>query len=290
MAPEQRQWTLALLAAGGLHALVAIGLLWPQAEPGAQAPGVGGIEIALGPAGGAPGGAAAPTIEDVQEAPDAAAPETVAEPEVEGDTPEPIVEPDPVEPEPEPDPVEPEPEPVEENPEPVVEEEPPPEELSTEAVATETTPAQPAPTAAPRPLPKDAPETRAPTPSTAGAAGKAGSQDSAEAGASGSDASAGGTPGAEADYAAIVLAWLERHKEYPPPAQRRRQEGVVLLYIAIDRKGQVLERRLAERTGHTLLDEAALAMLARAAPLPPMPEDMAQQRLEMVVPVQFFLR
>ena len=89
MAPEQRQWTLALLTAGGLHALVAVGLLWPQAESGAEAPGMGGIEIALGPAGGAPGGEAAPTIEDVQEAPEAAAPEAVAEPEVDSDAPDP---------------------------------------------------------------------------------------------------------------------------------------------------------------------------------------------------------
>ena len=33
----------------------ALVLLWPQAERGADAPGLGGIELALGPAGGAPG-------------------------------------------------------------------------------------------------------------------------------------------------------------------------------------------------------------------------------------------
>ena len=95
--------------------------------------------------------------------------------------------------------------------------------------------------------------------------------------------------GAEADYAARVLAWLERHKEYPRRARTRREEGIVMLYFVIDRQGRMLESRVEESSGRALLDRAALDMLQRATPLPALPEDMPQARVEMLVPVQFFI-
>lgn len=259
----RRHWTLALLVAGGLHAAVALALFWPQAEPGAEAPGIGGIEIALGPIGGAPGGEATPDVEPLPEVPEPAPVEEAVAPEPE---PESELEPE-IEPEPQPEP-EPEPE-AEPDPEPI-------EPLAETVVAT--------------PPPRRARAVEPPPRTTAGAAGKAGAANRQDAGTLADDASAGGMAGAKADYATLVLAWLERHKEYPASAQRRRQEGVVMLYIAIDRDGQVLEARLDKGSGHALLDAAALAMVERAAPLPPMPDDLPQNRLEMIVPVQFFIR
>ena len=259
---DRRAWMIAVAVAVALHAGLAAAMFWPRAEDGAQAPGIGGIEIALGPAGGAPGGDAA---EARQAAADEAAPtEPVTDPPQE--TPELTLPPEP----------------------------PPPEPAEVERVEIPVDIVEPAPK--PQAPVEPAPAEAKPqadvvdsAPSAAGADGKAGAQDSPDAGSHAADASAGGAAGAEADYGAIVLAWLERHKEYPGRAQQRRQEGVVLLFIAVGREGGVLEARIERSSGYDLLDRAALDMVARAAPLPPVPDDMPQERVEMVVPVQFFM-
>ena len=99
-----------------------------------------------------------------------------------------------------------------------------------------------------------------------------------------------GPPGVAPNYAGMLLAWLERHKEYPRRAQRRGQEGVVMLFISINRRGQVLDSYIHQESGYALLDQAALDMLDRAAPLPALPNEMPQQRLNIIVPIQFEMR
>jgi protein TonB len=70
----------------------------------------------------------------------------------------------------------------------------------------------------------------------------------------------------------------------------RRQEGVVQLRFVVDRTGKVLSYQIAESSGHRLLDEEVERMIARAQPLPAIPADMNQDRLELVLPVSFNLR
>jgi periplasmic protein TonB len=173
-----------------------------------------------------------------------------------------------------------EPEPV---PEPIPEPEPTPEP-------------EPQPEPVPQPVPEPASEPRAEQPvpavaqaAVAGAAGHGSTRDADETG-SGDTTAGGGLPGASQDYAATLLAWLERHKQYPRRARLRRQEGTVWLYLVVDRGGAVLEYRLERSSGHPALDEEVLAMIERAQPLPPMPEDTDREHLELIVPVEFFLR
>ena len=87
-----------------------------------------------------------------------------------------------------------------------------------------------------------------------------------------------------------VLHHLERHKRYPRAAQARRPEGVAQVRFTIDREGRVLSVRLDRSAGHEMLDEETLEMVRRASPLPTPPEEMKQDRIELVVPVQFFLK
>lgn len=88
----------------------------------------------------------------------------------------------------------------------------------------------------------------------------------------------------------LVLGHLERHKRYPRAAQARRQQGVAQVRFTMDRQGRVLSARLEKTSGHESLDEETVAMVERASPLPAPPPEMAQDRIELVVPVQFFLR
>jgi len=100
----------------------------------------------------------------------------------------------------------------------------------------------------------------------------------------------GGDPEARDSYMGRLRAWLERHKTYPRRAQRRRMEGTVLLYFMMDRTGRVLSYRLERSSGHAMLDEAVLDLIARAQPLPAMPASIPDRRLELVVPIRFELR
>jgi protein TonB len=47
---------------------------------------------------------------------------------------------------------------------------------------------------------------------------------------------------------------------------------------------------LAGGSGHSILDQAAIAMVRRAAPFPPFPSEIATSRLEMGAPIRFDLR
>lgn len=265
MAAAARTWSIgvSLLA----HLLPLALLLRAEApDPGAQDVGTGGIEVALGPAGGSPGSLM--PLEPLEEA---------REVDIQ--------------------PVEAEPVPTSET---VTASEPPPETASRPFETLETmaavsepsveveTRAAPVATPAPRPRLRPREEPRS-APPEAGAQGRGGSGVTAAVGMAESS-SGGGTVGAPADYLTALQAWLERHKEYPRQARLRRQEGTVLLSFTFDRGGRVLDHRIARSSGHAALDREVAAMLARAQPLPPLPEAMAQAQLQVTVPVVFALR
>ncbi len=97
-------------------------------------------------------------------------------------------------------------------------------------------------------------------------------------------------PDAEANYYATLLAWLEKNKEYPRRAQLRRMEGVAHLRFTIDESGRVMAHRIERSSGHETLDEAVERMIAKASPLPPIPPSLGKTSLDVVVPVQFYLK
>ncbi|SYZ51376.1 energy transducer TonB [Xanthomonas arboricola pv. juglandis] len=87
-----------------------------------------------------------------------------------------------------------------------------------------------------------------------------------------------------------LLTHLEQHKRYPGAAQRRRQEDTVYLRFTMDRSGNVLQWTIWRSRGYALLDAEVDALIRRAAPLPPPPPEMTGNTVEMIVPVEFFLR
>jgi len=70
----------------------------------------------------------------------------------------------------------------------------------------------------------------------------------------------------------------------------RREQGVALLRFRMTPAGQVVSYRLERSSGHALLDQETLDLLQRAQPLPALPEDMAKQQIELVVPLRYELR
>lgn len=92
------------------------------------------------------------------------------------------------------------------------------------------------------------------------------------------------------NWQGTLRAHLERHKRYPSSAQFRRQQGAPTIRFVMDRQGKVLSAQLERSCGHSSLDEEALALLERAQPLPPPPPEIPGDRIELRVPIQFFLR
>jgi len=126
-------------------------------------------------------------------------------------------------------------------------------------------------------------------PSVAGAGGRSGTEARKDTG-SGNHTLGGGRPGAAADYYTQLRAWLEKHKRYPRRAKLRNEQGVVLLRFVVTRTGEVSDFGIEKSSGFQVLDEAVREMIQRAQPLPMMPPEMHESRVELVVPVQFFLR
>lgn len=90
-------------------------------------------------------------------------------------------------------------------------------------------------------------------------------------------------------YIARIRMWLGTHKYYPQAARTSGAQGIVRLYLIVDRKGNVLNVAVAESSGSSILDQAAMDMVKRSEPLPAMTKNMLRTRLEIILPVQFTL-
>jgi periplasmic protein TonB len=94
----------------------------------------------------------------------------------------------------------------------------------------------------------------------------------------------------EADYFALVSAHLNRRKTYPAEARQARQQGVVTVRFTVDRNGNVSGTSIKRSSGHTILDQATLALLQRVAPLPRMPASMQRDSVTLSLPIDYALR
>jgi protein TonB len=143
--------------------------------------------------------------------------------------------------------------------------------------------------AEPKPQPEPKPEAKPAAPSAAASParpaasatpGRAGNRGLIETGATALVSS----------YQAQVLAHLQRHRSYPEEARSRGITGTAVVHFALGRDGRVLALSLARSSGSSLLDEAALAMVRRAAPFPPFPPGLNLPRMELGAPLRFDLR
>lgn len=90
-------------------------------------------------------------------------------------------------------------------------------------------------------------------------------------------------------YMRLLAAALQQQRNYPGEARKQRLQGVVAVRFTLDRAGHVLAMAIARSSGHALLDQAALAVLQRADPLPAIPPEFGQDRLTVTVPIEYSL-
>jgi protein TonB len=159
-----------------------------------------------------------------------------------------------------------------------------------EVTKTET-PAQPAPqpeaiempVAVPDqpPIPQARPApAAAPVREADGRSGTADGQDRlAQAASKGKQQNEAGTS-AEDNYRGDVFAKLGRvNRTLPPSLQLAARNNAVVAFV-VGRKGNIDELRILESSGSEVFDKAALGIVRKAAPFPPMPSQAASPSLE----------
>jgi periplasmic protein TonB len=97
------------------------------------------------------------------------------------------------------------------------------------------------------------------------------------------------SPGIQEQYYRLLRDWLDRHKDYPRLAQRRGEEGTVMLAFTLNRYGMVLGHAIVRSSGHTMLDNTVEHLIRRAQPLPAIPPEMNLDTLQVIVPIEFRL-
>jgi protein TonB len=98
-------------------------------------------------------------------------------------------------------------------------------------------------------------------------------------------------PGAHARDGKALLTWKSQLVAALERSKRAADEhGIALLAFSIDRHGGVHHARIAHSSGSTTLDRETLALLARAAPLPPPPLEIAGGEIAVVVPIRYNMR
>jgi protein TonB len=95
---------------------------------------------------------------------------------------------------------------------------------------------------------------------------------------------------AKPTWEGLVLGALNKVKRYPRQAAMLRQQGVPYIRFVMDREGKVLSSRIERSSGLRSLDNEAVSLPKRAQPLPKLPAEVKGDSIELVVPVEFFMR
>lgn len=94
-----------------------------------------------------------------------------------------------------------------------------------------------------------------------------------------------------ARYEQTISNWIARHKVYPAGALLLGQHGKVIIRLRIDRQGNVKYSGVEKSSGYKLIDRAAIDMVRRANPVPPVPTNYpAGSLLEFLIPASFDLQ
>ncbi len=104
---------------------------------------------------------------------------------------------------------------------------------------------------------------------------------------SGSMESAMADGGARNDYLSRVYRHIEPYRSYPAAARAGGQHGRVVTRVTITRDGGLVDLRLDRSSGWPIIDDAEMAAIRRAMPLPPVPAGMRGDPVVLVLPMNY---
>jgi protein TonB len=91
-------------------------------------------------------------------------------------------------------------------------------------------------------------------------------------------------------YGARVSAHVQKNPRYPLASLRRDERGTAYVVLTLSKDGKVLAYKLDDGTNRRLLDEEAIAVVARSSPMPPFPPEIGRSEMELRLPIVFSLR
>lgn len=92
-------------------------------------------------------------------------------------------------------------------------------------------------------------------------------------------------------WESLVLAHLNKYKKYPKKAVLKRQEGVIVVKITLNKNGNVLKVELSKPSKFKVLNDEVLALVKRANPIPkPDLGLFSGESLTIRIPIKFNIR
>ncbi len=92
------------------------------------------------------------------------------------------------------------------------------------------------------------------------------------------------------ELVALIIAHLQKYRVYPDSARSAGITGVATVRFTLGASGNVIGVALAGSSGKPVLDQAALAMVQRASPFPPIPSSLGVGSMSFAAPVRFNIR
>jgi len=89
------------------------------------------------------------------------------------------------------------------------------------------------------------------------------------------------------DYLSMVRSKIAQAKRYPIEALNEGNHGTVLVAFSLHRNGSITNIRIMESSLSGILDTEAQRTILRAAPFPPVPDEITGEPLDIRVPISF---
>jgi periplasmic protein TonB len=92
------------------------------------------------------------------------------------------------------------------------------------------------------------------------------------------------------DYGRQIAAHTTSFRKYPRMGQVPFGEGTVILKLVIARDGRLIDIKVVQSSGYSLIDGAELGAFWRSSPLPPPPPEIPGNPVVIVQPVKYQTR
>lgn len=89
-------------------------------------------------------------------------------------------------------------------------------------------------------------------------------------------------------YQATVFRSIFKNFLYPKKAQKKKQEGQVLINVTVNRDGELLGLETIKRTKYKLLNQAAKKSVLQSIPLPKAPKDLKGDQVTVEIPFYYY--
>lgn len=92
------------------------------------------------------------------------------------------------------------------------------------------------------------------------------------------------------EYLQTISQSIAKLKKYPRNARKLGQTGVVKVSFKILSDGTITEVAISDKSGFGMLDKAAKKILLRLAKVAPIPKELKEKSMRVVLPVEYRLR